>query len=150
MRSLTKRHSSTGDPMRHLRLILAAAAVAALACSGDDSPSAPTGGGATTVTVGTPSGGLVFNPTSINVPLNGTVTWNWNSGGVVHDVTFQDGSNSGPKSSGTFQKTFPTAGTFTYICSIHGPVMSGSVVVGSSSGGTGGTGGGSGGGGAYP
>jgi plastocyanin len=150
MRSLTKRHSSTGDPMRHLRLILAAAAVAALACSGDDSPSAPTGGGATTVTVGTPSGGLVFNPTSINVQLNGTVTWNWNSGGVVHDVTFQDGSNSGPKSSGTFQKTFPTAGTFSYICSIHGPVMSGSVVVGSSSGGTGGTGGGSGGGGAYP
>ena len=137
--------------MRHLRLILAAAAVAAMACSGDDSPSSPTDGGdgTSTVTVGTPAGGLVFNPTSINVPLNGTVTWNWNSGGVVHDVTFQD-SESDAMSSGTFQKTFPTAGSFSYFCSIHGPlVMSGSVVVGPSSGGTGGTGGG-GGGGAYP
>jgi len=135
--------------MRHLHLILAVAAVAALACSGDDNPSSPTDGGdgTSTVTVGTPTGGLVFSPTSINVPLNGTVTWNWNSGGVVHDVTFPDGS-SGSKSSGTFQKTFPTAGTFTYFCKVHGAaVMSGSVVVGSS---TGGTGGGGGGGGAYP
>ena len=140
--------------MRHLRLILAAAGIAALACSGSDSPSAPTGGGSSTVTVGTPAGGLTFTPANITVAPNGTVTWNWNSGGVIHDVTFPDGSNSGPKSSGTFQKTFPTAGTFNYICSIHGSAMSGTVTVSSSSGGsTGGTGGGSGaggGGGAYP
>jgi len=144
--------------MRHLRLILAAAGIAALACSGSDSPSAPTGGGSSTVTVGTPSGGLTFSPTNITVAPNGTVTWSWNSGGVIHDVTFPDGSNSGPKSSGTFQKTFPTAGTFNYICSIHGSAMSGTVTVSSSSGdnggSTGGTGGGSGagggGGGAYP
>jgi plastocyanin len=139
--------------MRHLRLILAAAGIAALACSGSDSPSAPTGGGSSTVTVGTPSGGLTFTPASITVAPNGTVTWNWNSGGVIHDVTFPDGSNSGPKSSGTFQKTFPTAGTFNYICSIHGSAMSGTVIVSSSSGDNGGsTGGGSGGGGggAYP
>jgi len=144
-----------GDSMRHLRVILAAAGVAALACSGSDSPSAPSGGGGSTVTVGTPAGGLVFSPTNITVAPNGTVTWSWNSGGVAHDVTFQDGSNSGPKSSGTFQKTFPTAGTFSYICSIHGSVMSGTVTVSSSSGdnggSTGGTGGsGGGGGGAYP
>lgn len=142
--------------MRHLRLILAAAGIAALACSGDDSPSAPTGGGSSTVTVGTPSGGLTFSPTNITVAPNGTVTWNWNSGGVIHDVTFPDGTHSGPMSSGTFQKTFPTAGTFNYICSIHGSAMSGTVTVSSSSGdnggSTGGTGGGSGGGGggAYP
>jgi plastocyanin len=140
--------------MRHLRLILAAAGIAALACSGSDSPSAPTGGGSSTVTVGTPAGGLTFSPTNITVAPNGTVTWNWNSGGVIHDVTFSDGS-SGPKSSGTFQKTFPTAGTFNYHCSIHGQAMSGTVTVSSSSGdnggGTGGgSGGGGGGGGAYP
>ncbi len=142
--------------MRHLRLILAAAGIAALACSGSDSPSAPTGGGSSTVTVGTPSGGLTFSPTNITVAPNGTVTWNWNSGGVIHDVTFvTDGSKSGPKSSGTFQKTFPTAGTFNYFCSIHGQAMSGTVTVSSSSGDNGGStgggsGGGGGGGGAYP
>src|SRR5919199_1649804 len=70
------------------------------------------GNGTSTVTVGTPSGGLSFNPTSITVPLNGTVTWNWNSGGVAHDVTFQDGSTSGNKSTGSYQKSFPAAGTF--------------------------------------
>jgi len=143
--------------MKYLHLILAAAGVAALGCSGSDSPSAPTGGGASTVTVGTPAGGLVFTPASITVAPNSTVTWNWNSGGVTHDVTFTDGSRSGPKSSGTFQKTFPTAGTFNYICSIHGSVMSGTVIVstssgdnGGSNGGSGGGGSGGGGGGAYP
>ena len=135
--------------MRNLRLLAVAAALAALGCSGDDNPSQPSGGGSTTVQVGTPAGGLSFSPTSVTVPVNGTVTWNWNSGGVAHDVTFQDGSESGPKSSGTFQKTFSTAGTFNYICSIHGTVMSGSVTVTGSSGDAGGsgTGGGSGGGG---
>jgi plastocyanin len=138
--------------MRHLHLILAAGLVA-LGCSGSDNPSGPSSGGSNTVTVGTPSGGLSFSPTSITVPVGSTVTWSWNSGGVTHDVTFPDGSNSGPKSSGSFQKTFPTAGTFTYMCSIHGPVMSGTVNVSSASGqtgGSGGSGGGGGGGGGYP
>jgi plastocyanin len=144
--------------MRSLDLLLVTASLVALGCGGDDSPSAPTGGnnGAPTVTVGTPSGGLVFNPASITVPLNSTVTWTWNSGGVAHDVTFQDGSSSGVQTSGTFQKPFPTAGTFSYICSIHGTAMSGTVTVSSTSGDTGGGGtgggggGGSGGGGGYP
>jgi len=143
--------------MRNLHLLLAASALVALGCGGSDNPSGPSNGGngASTVTVGTPSGGLSFSPTNITVPPNTTVTWNWNTGGVTHDVTFQDGSNSGPQSSGSFQKTFPTAGTFSYICSIHGPVMSGTVTVSSSSGQQGGSGGGSGGGGsggggAYP
>jgi plastocyanin len=134
--------------MRNLSLLAVAAALVTLGCSGDDNPTQPSGGGNPTVEVGTPSGGLSFNPTSITVPLNGTVTWNWNSGGVAHNVTFPDGSNSGNKSSGSFQKTFPAAGTFNYICSIHGAAMSGTVTVGASSGQTGGTGTGAGGG--YP
>jgi plastocyanin len=129
--------------MRNLRLILAAAAVAALGCSGDNNPSGPTtgGNGTNSVTVGTPNGGLGFNPTTISVPVNGTVTWTWNSGGVTHNVTFQDGSTSGNKSSGSYQKTFPTAGSFSYLCTIHGSIMSGTVNVTSASGQTGGTGG---------
>ena len=140
--------------MRHLRLVLAVAGVAALACSGDDNPSSPTdgGGGASTVSVG-PSGTLSFSPAALTVPVNTTVTWNWSSGGVVHNVTFQDGTTSGNKSSGSFQRTFGTAGTFSYLCTIHGAAMSGTVTVTGSSGGSGGTGGGGsggGGGGAYP
>jgi plastocyanin len=133
--------------MRKLASILLLGGLAALGCGGDDNPSGPNSGG-NTVTVGTPSGGLVFNPTSITVAPNSTVTWSWNSGGVLHNVTFPDGSNSGNKSSGTFQKAFATAGTYPYICSIHGSIMSGTVIVGSSS--SGGSGGGGGGGGAYP
>ena len=136
--------------MRNLHLLAVAAALVALGCSGDDSPSQPSDGGNSTVQVGTSGGGLSFNPTSVTVPLNGTVTWNWNSGGVVHNVTFQDGSTSGDKSTGSFQKTFPAAGTFNYLCTIHGAAMSGTVTVSGSSGQNGGTGGGDGGGGAYP
>ena len=139
--------------MRNLRLLAVAAALVVLGCSGDDNPTQPPGGsGNPTVQVGTPSGGLSFNPSSVTVPLNGTVTWNWNSGGVAHNVTFPDGSNSGDKSSGSFQKVFGTAGTFNYICSIHGAAMSGTVTVSGSSGQTGGngSGGGNGGGGGYP
>ena len=93
--------------MRHLRLILAAAGIAALACSGDDNPSAPTGGGSSTVTVGTPSGGLTFSPANITVAPNGTVTWSWNSGGVIHDVTFPDGTTLGAHELGNVSKDIP-------------------------------------------
>ena len=140
--------------MRHLPLILAAAGIAALACSGSDSSTGPStgGNGASTVSVG-PNGTLSFSPAAITVPLNTTVTWNWSSGGVVHNVTFQDGTTSGNKSSGSFQRTFATAGTFSYLCTIHGAAMSGTVTVTGSSGDNGGSsggGGGGGGGGAYP
>jgi plastocyanin len=134
--------------MRKLASIFVLGLLAALGCGGDDNPSGPNDSG-NTVTVGTSSGGLVFTPSNISVAPGANVTWNWNSGGVVHNVTFPDGSNSGNKSSGSFQKNFPTAGTFGYICSIHGAAMSGTVTVSaSSSGQNGGTGGG--GGGAYP
>jgi plastocyanin len=115
------------------------------------------GGSTNTVTVGN----NFFSPTSLSVATGATVTWQWAQGDVLHNVTFDDGApSSGPKSTGTFQRTFATAGTYTYFCSIHGrQVMSGSVTVGSSgsgsgssgssgsgSGGSGGTGGGGGGG----
>ena len=77
------------------------------------------GGGGTSnaVTVGN----NFFNPTSNTVAVNTTVTWTWNPGGVAHTVTFDDGMGSdGPQSSGTFSRTFTTAGTYTYYCMIHG------------------------------
>lgn len=136
--------------MRNLRVLAAAAAVlVALGCSGDDGPTDP-GTAGNTVQVGTPEGGLSFSPPSITVGLNSTVIWSWNSGGVTHNVTFQDASTSGNKASGSFQKTFPTAGTFSYLCTIHGAVMSGTVTVSATAGQNGGNTGGGSGGGAYP
>ncbi|MFN8571117.1 MAG: Ig-like domain-containing protein [Gemmatimonadaceae bacterium] len=74
-----------------------------------------------------------FSPSSLTVVKNeagATVTWSW-TGSRLHNVTFDDGgSGSANQTSGTFARTFTTAGTYTYYCSIHGKaVMSGSITV---------------------
>jgi plastocyanin len=72
-----------------------------------------------------------FSPKSQPVRAGGIVAWT-NESGAVHNVTF---AKSGPKSSSTFSKgqtfkaTFPKAGTYPYVCTIH-PAMKGEVVVG--------------------
>lgn len=115
---------------------------------GSDTPTAPSPGASTaTVTVGND----FFNPAQLTVAVGTTVTWQWAAGDTTHSVTFDDGPTSDIQTSGTFQRAFGTAGTYTYFCKVHGrAVMSGTVTVGS--GGTGGsTGGmGGGGGGGYP
>lgn len=83
-----------------------------------------------------------FSPGAINVPVGTTVSWQWKScvddgyGGyascVSHNVTFDDGSNvaSSTQNTGTFSRTFNTAGTYKYHCTIHGAAaMSGQVTV---------------------
>ncbi len=70
-----------------------------------------------------------FTPSSIQVAVNTTVRWSWVQGASIHNVTISDGTGSGNKSGGdSFSKTFSTAGTFTYQCTIH-PSMTGSVLV---------------------
>jgi plastocyanin len=122
-----------------------------LACGGDDNPTDP-GDGADQFTVSVVNN--AFNPGSISVPVNSTVTWQWNSGGVAHNVTFEDGTgNSSSMTSGTHQRTFGQTGDYAYVCTIH-PGMAGAVsVTTTATGGTGGGGtgtGGGGGGGGYP
>ena len=130
--------------MKTLHLTAALLATAALACSGANTPSQPSGSGNSSFTVSVMNN--QFEPSAITVPVNGTVTWQWNSGGVEHNVTFQDGTTSGTKGSGSFPRQFSTAGTFPYLCTIHGSQgMTGTVTV-TASGGAG-SGGGSGGGG---
>ena len=69
-----------------------------------------------------------FSPASIQVPVGTTVTWTWSSSPTLHNVTFTDGTTSGNKSSSaTYAKTFSTAGTFSYLCTLHN--MIGSVLV---------------------
>lgn len=132
-------------------LIVSIAAAMLAGCGGSGSgyrtppttPSPPT----TTPGVGTPPSGDVvilgdasFSPASLTVSAGTTVTWQWTcssdgygstSGCVTHTVTFDDGSNiaSAPQDSGTFNRTFTTAGTYKYHCAIHGAAMSGVVVV---------------------
>jgi plastocyanin len=126
--------------------VLVAAAITA-GCggaSGSDGYAPTTPGSGTTVATNTNQvtlANLTFSPGAITVPAGTTVTWNWNdcsSGGyggyagcVSHNVTFDDGSNiaSATQDNGTFSRTFSTAGTFKYHCSIHGSSMSGQVIV---------------------
>jgi plastocyanin len=133
--------------MRSMRLYIVAAAIAGLACSGDDGPSEPGDTNNTSPTVTVTNN--LFNPSALSVPVNSTVTWQWNSGGVAHNVTFQDGTASADLTSGSFPRTFSTAGNFPYMCTLH-PGMAGSVSVTASTGGGGGDTGGDGGGGDYP
>jgi plastocyanin len=74
-----------------------------------------------------------FSPTTLTVARGATVTW-VNNSGVTHNVTFDTpgpvtGGNISDFSGGTQSRTFPTAGTYHFICSIHGPTMSGTLTV---------------------
>jgi plastocyanin len=84
-----------------------------------------------------------FTPASLEVTSGRTVTWAWASGGAEHTVTFADETTSGARGSGTYARTFATAGDHSYRCTIHPTTMSGVVhVVAAPPGGGGGGGGG--------
>ena len=123
---------------------LGLASVVSACGGGSDTTSGPSSSG-NAVTVGN----NFYSPADLSVPVNTTVTWTWADGAAEHTVTFNSGGDSSPRqSSGTFQRTFAAAGTFTYFCTVHGAaVMHGTVTVGGS--GTGGGGGGGGWGGGY-
>jgi plastocyanin len=81
-------------------------------------------------------GDFFFSPASVTVAVGDTVTWH-NSGKEPHTATADDGSfDTGTiNSGGSGSHTFDSAGTFSYICTIH-PNMKGTVrVLSSSSGG---------------
>lgn len=73
--------------------------------------------------------GFAFAPVTLTVPAGTTVTWT-NRDEEPHTVAASDGSfhSPGMGTGATFTHTFPTAGTFDYVCSIH-PMMRGTVVV---------------------
>ncbi len=91
-------------------------------------PPAPTGPGAVTIV------DFDFSPSGLTVSAGSTVTWT-NSGAAPHTVTAVDGSSdSGFLFSGAgYSKTFPTAGTFGYFCTLH-PDMTGTITVTASDG----------------
>jgi len=121
-----------------LRKALAAALL--LICSGCGSsystPSSPSnpggGGGGTPVSIVSNASNLTataFAPSPVSVQAGGSVTWT-NNDNTAHTSTANNGAwNSGSIAPGrTFTMTFPSAGTFTYHCTIH-PGMTGTVTV---------------------
>jgi plastocyanin len=75
------------------------------------------------------------DPAVDTIAVGGTVTWTWtNTGPVPHDVrsTGTPSFTSSGELQGdgaTHQATFAAAGTYEYDCGIHGPDMTGRVVV---------------------
>lgn len=74
-----------------------------------------------------------FSPASVTIRVGGTVTWN-ETGAQPHSATRSaapQNFDSGVKLPGasSFSWTFTQAGAFSYLCSVHGTPMSGTVIV---------------------
>jgi plastocyanin len=91
------------------------------------------------VLVGNASGGIVFksqqnssqNPAITTIAIGGKVHWTWVSG--THSVV-PNGTPTMPSSAlasppFSFENVFNVAGTYNYICGLHGTSMSGRVIV---------------------
>jgi plastocyanin len=104
-------------------------------CTSSTAPSTGGGGGVGTCS-GTNASVAVcdnhFAPNSSTITAGSSITWTW-KGSNSHSVTFLTGpvipTSSATMVSGTFTQTFTTAGTYTYECSVHGAVMSGTITV---------------------
>jgi plastocyanin len=103
--------------------VLAFAAIVAAGCAGDDMTSSnggddPGDGGGVTGDVSVRND--FFDPATVTRSPGSNVVWAWNSGGTQHNVTFEDGmGSSATQGSGTHSRTFASAGTFRYRCTIH-------------------------------
>jgi plastocyanin len=78
----------------------------------------------------------VSGTSTSTIHVGQTIQWNWLSG--FHSTTsgtcplgcVPNGLwDSGIVQNTSFQHTFPTAGTYTYFCSVHGTMMQGTVIV---------------------
>lgn len=123
--------------MKMRTAVIPAVAIALIACGGGgsnySSPTSTYGPG----TTGTPvaantvqaTDGLAFDPANITVSKGTTVTFTFAS--ITHNVQFAAGSGVSdiPNSSSTSaQRTFTTAGSFAFRCSIHAG-MTGQITV---------------------
>ncbi len=142
--------------MRPFRVALVIALmVAAAACGGDEpgatpSPTATATDLPTTTTSPTATGNPAgpnsiaiidnsFDPPELTVTVNTEVVWT-NQGSAPHSVNGSQAFDSNPDCDAAnfdkclqpgqaFRHTFTTAGRFAYVCDIHGPLMSGAIVV---------------------
>ncbi len=116
--------------------VAAGVSIALSACGGTSGASAsqtapptraratPTTRPSATVTIADNS----FSPSTLTVEAGTNVVWTW-TGSAQHSVKIA-GSDSGIKTSGTFEKSFDSPGTsYPYQCGVHGAAMSGTIVV---------------------
>lgn len=100
------------------------AALALLGLAACSEHTAPAAAGDSTVSVQD----NLFNPQQASVTVGTTVTWTW-TGSNQHNVTFNGGPASPTQTAGQYTRQFTAAGTFPYLCTVHGASMSGTVVV---------------------
>jgi plastocyanin len=85
-------------------------------------PPAPTAPNAVNV------GWMVFVPATITVRVGTTVTWT-NTDDSNHMVKFPDQKSPRLDKGSTYARTFTAPGEYPYECGIHGPRMTGKVIV---------------------
>ena len=72
-----------------------------------------------------------FTPDAVDVATGATVTWSWNSAGTEHNVNFTGPASVSAipsRSTGNESRSFNTAGSYSYSCSLHSG-MNGTVTV---------------------
>lgn len=111
---------------------LVGAALIVSACSDRTGPGGGGGGGndddPPPATAGVNVQDNQFVAATVRVQAGGTVRWTW-QGNNPHNVTFAGGPASSTQTGGSFERAFATAGTFSYLCTVHGQSMSGTVTV---------------------
>ncbi len=123
------------------RLLAVAAIALAVACGSSTGsggnpppppppPPPPAGGHTTTISVANNS----FSPTPDTIPA-GNITFHWAANAITHNVTWQTGPAPFPMNSATQVGGDPDyvatlkVGTYTYHCTVHPVVMTGTIVV---------------------
>jgi plastocyanin len=102
---------------------IAAAAIAAGAFAGSTSAAA----GPSVSITGDAIDNYAFAPSTVNVDKGAKVNWSWDSN-APHNVTFKKlGKASETGASETFHLKFKKAGTYKYMCTVHG--FKGKVIV---------------------
>ena len=69
-----------------------------------------------------------FEPEAITIPVGATVTWT-NDDNFTHNVTFEGSEPMTMSPGATTTRTFDSAGTFPYQCTLHPQDMQGTVEV---------------------
>jgi plastocyanin len=100
-----------------------------LAACGEGSPTSADDGSSVAPATGGDTISVVddaFEPTHLEVSVGDTITWTW-EGRSPHNVVGGD-LESDIQQEGTFTHTFEDAGTYDYVCTLHGG-MDGTVTV---------------------
>jgi plastocyanin len=103
-------------------IVLALASV--VACSSNDAAAAKP---VATTEVQLPKS-YRFEPVAITVPVGSTVTWT-NDDNFTHNVTFEGSEPMTMSPGASTTRTFDSAGTFPYQCTLHPQDMQGTVEV---------------------